>query len=267
MTLKYFKCDPENLCDKAECCRDTSALPGLSVGDYIRLSDHTGESITQIWRTKGSLTFSTAEEIAPGRWIAHLSLLHDPCPYLLDDYRCGVHDVKPIGCGSFPLYMMLTEPAEVEESYSHYRCLRNVQPRPEQAVLAKEMFQMMCAEQELDHHMFWKGWIPNVRFTTLTSYFEFFDKAVARQKERDPKGESERTKMLEEAIKTFRQLVEDGTVSQGIQYSVYKSLLGPIVFAYAEDEVAERMDTLDQRTIAAYRKNSKEWERILKKID
>lgn len=97
---KYFRCDPRELCEGAQCCRSLETSPALSLGDYVRLSEYTGLPISKIWHDNGDVY---AYPVLGNQFQATLGLLHDPCPYLKNDLKCGVYEMRPSGCAGFPL--------------------------------------------------------------------------------------------------------------------------------------------------------------------
>src|SRR3989344_7564988 len=101
----YFRCDPGNLCEGAKCCSSIETPVALGVGDYLRLGEATGRSPVEVWHEVGDVSVTKTNE--QNKWLILLGLLHDPCPYLTPDLKCGVYDHRPLGCASFPAFFFL----------------------------------------------------------------------------------------------------------------------------------------------------------------
>ncbi len=173
MAPNYFVCRPGELCDGAACCTSPETRPSLLLGDYIRLSEHTGEPLEKIWREKGDVSLSKFGNMGPTEFLVTLGLLHDPCPYLAHDYRCGVYESRPLGCGSFPFPLLTENQEEAKTRYGAYRCLDGVEPSPNQIEYAKELHRIMREEAVQDMRILWNGrpryiQIPTERWEKLT---------------------------------------------------------------------------------------------------
>lgn len=265
MAEKYFKCDPKELCNGSACCRTLETRPSLGVGDYIRLSEYTGEPVVEIWRKKGNINLTHFKDMGKGGFVTTLSLIHDPCPYLSEDSTCDVYEVRPLCCADFPLNLLIDQ-REKLKNYEGYKCLDGVQPSPKQTEQWKKLTQIMEREAELDCRFFWLK-RPSVYIPTIGAYFQLVEQAAHLQIARDPGAKNERSKRLLEASREMRRLYEMGKVQKGLQADFYVSLITPVLFPVIEDQVAERLASLDGKVLELYKETSEEWKKLAKEME
>jgi Fe-S-cluster containining protein len=264
MAERYFICRPNELCERAACCRSLETRPTLGVGDYIRLSEYTGEPVTKIWRERGNINLTHFKGMGTGEFIATLSLLHDPCPYLSDDSACSVYEVRPLVCADFPFNLLIEERERLEQ-YKDYDCLRDVRPTPRQVKKWKELKGIMNREADLDCKFFWRG-RPTVTISTIGAYFELVKRAIDLQKVRDPEAKSERSRRLLESSSKMKDLLETGELQNGLQADLYISLITPALFPVIEEQVAWELARMDERTEELYRETSEKWKRLAREM-
>lgn len=263
---KYFECKPTILCKGADCCTTPETKPALSVGDYLRLSWFTQEPVVDIWRNKGDIAVNSFPDLKEGHFLVSLSLLHDPCPYLSKEYKCAVHETRPLGCGSFPIMLFKRKSQELEGIYNGYRCLQNVQPRPEQLQLTNDLEQILKEEAELDIRFFWEGSPVYINASTVGAFSELALEALRSQKTRDPQEKYRRTQTLIRALDRMQSIIEE---KKGVHLSAieYSALLSPVMFAILEERVAQRLENLPSEAIEAYKKTTEQWLKLAGKIE
>lgn len=262
MAKKYFKCNPENLCNGASCCKDLVSVPGLSIGDYLRLSEHTGESVESIWRTKGDIGLFLFVPERPNLFTMTLALLHNPCPYLTED-RCTVYENRPIACAEFPWEINVAENG-IPENFITYDCLKDVRFTPEQKKFRKELDDLLKEEGDLVAELIWSEISPFVEINCFTAYLTLAEQAKAVQYQRDSKGRSSR---LEEATSRAFQLNKRGDFRNGIKGEVLASLLSPVIYSILEDRMAEKLASLvsNKEVRRAHQRTSKKLRRLYRR--
>ncbi|MFA4820101.1 MAG: YkgJ family cysteine cluster protein [Candidatus Aenigmatarchaeota archaeon] len=264
-TTQEFKCDPYKLCEGAQCCRGNESYPSLSIGDYIRISGATGKPLTALWRDAGDVQLSDFSDLEKGEYLMTLSLLHDPCPYLTDDFRCSIYEARPLGCGSFPFLLFKYDPEQIRENYKHYACLHGIQPSREQIKFGEDVDTLMRKEAELDVRIMWSGKPRYISVPNVAVYGKLALGANEMQERRDPAGRSYRSRRLLRAIDKMNSFVMDGTLSRGINTDLYISMVQPVVFTLVEDEIAKKLSSLTPDEIAAYGETTQRWKELARR--
>ena len=240
--------------------------PTLSVGDYVRLSEYTGEPITEIWKSRGDVALHVYDT-ERGKFSVNLSLLHDPCSYLTEENRCGVHDARPLACASFPIFQFMFKEEEIKQGhYDIYGCMKNAMPKPEQIELGYELWRIMLAEAK--YHLDFLGGEPMyVNLPSTGNYFQLAGKACELQMSRDPLGMEKRTYMLKNSVEKMASLADEAVSGLVLDGSLYAHLLSPVMFSIMEDEIAGRLDNLDGRALEIYKKTTKRYEELARRIE
>ena len=243
---KYFECKTE-LCGGALCCTIPRSKPALSLGDFYRLSEHTGEPLPELWKSKGDL-FPYTGDLPAGLFCLTLSLLHDPCPYLKET-KCEVHEIKPTGCANFPD----PEFPHQKGSQEMYPCLRDVKLSSEQITRRKQLQDIQEIEVTAEAKYFWKEQPIVINAYTPSDFFELVGQAVKIQQKKDSPAQSPRSQRLILAADKMARLVESGDIkTKGLTPFEYSSLLAPVVFPIFEEEVLEMLSNLDERLISLF---------------
>ena len=277
MSENYFKCEPGRFCQDATCCRTVETQPCVSVGDFLRLSEYTDEPPEHIWKSRGDVSLSKHSDMKSGQFLVTLSLLHDPCPYLTDDSKCGIYAARPLGCASFPL-VLYAEQNESRRQYEHYACLKGAEARPEQIGLWQQLRDILQTEAETEIAHFWRGKTIYIDASKTSDYFRFAGQAMDLQLKRDPKLKSydpetrpdccsKRSVKLMKAIKQAIQMSNSGELQNDVKTYDYIELLRPVMFAVLEDDIAERLATLDGKAREMYKETSERWKNLSRKIE
>ena len=263
MTLSYFECRPTELCEGARCCTSNETQPALIVFDYLRLSESTGKPIGDIWREKGSICFTPLSSTA--ELGAVLGLLHDPCPYLDADYHCSVYEKRPLGCTDFPFILLNKRSAQVGTAYNDYDCLQGVCLSSKQRSFSENMLRLYrdCTQMELE--LFWNNDPPVFQIPTTTEIAQLLIDAEKKQRARDPRGMNERTRIFSAAYTQSVGILEQLSVGIPVNPNTLTATLSHIVYALLEDDIAERLETLDEQLIAFYERNKRKFARTLRK--
>src|SRR3989344_2743272 len=237
---KYFECKPNVLCKGAYCCTSIDTQPELTLGDFFRLSSFTHEPIVDIWRNKGNISLSQMPNHPQGIYAISLGLQHSPCPYLSEDYRCTIHNSRPLTCAGFPVFNASGKMGhKIEEAeLANYQCLKDIVMKQRQSILGKELYLILQAETFLEIEHLWNGTIKGVEFRTCQDYFDWIKQALKLQKERDSQLRSRKSLRLLQSAKTIVDLVEKDSI---IDDMVVKHHLKYVVYAVREDEIAEML--------------------------
>ncbi|MBW2999956.1 YkgJ family cysteine cluster protein [Candidatus Woesearchaeota archaeon] len=265
MKEKYFECKPNELCDGAHCCKSIETKLGAGLGDYIRLSKYTGEPMSQIWRTKGIADITSAKgTMRQGEFGINLGLLHDPCPYLSEDNKCSVYEVRPLDCGFFPLSLFVLHKDELEDTYAGYKCLQGVKPKPVQLMLGKELLKIMDEEVKLELDSFWGGKALRIYIPSVGDNSKLTVRAMDLMGKREYALHKERADKLLKAVQGLNRLFKTG---EPIEARTYIHLLSPVIFTLMEDEIAKKLDNLDEHVIKLFNRTSKKWRKLASKIE
>jgi|SRR3989338_464638 len=249
MSQNNFVCKPGELCDGAACCTDT--YPAVTLGDYIRLSKYTGESVEGIWRTKGDNHVTILLQ-PPGVVIATLGLLNHPCPYLTADFACGVYESRPMPCMAFPF----TEPSELlRKKDSLYRCLHNARFSEQQKSFAAEIEKITEEELKAEHEILWNNVQYAFKISTNEGYFRLANMALTAQAKKDIGAKSFRTQRLMEAVGKSRETM-DGNKILDLHPRKRAELMAPAIYAIMEEPVAQILASLDDSTMSYFQKTS-----------
>ncbi len=97
--------DCASLCT-ARCCPQAKAQKSsdYAIGHVAIMLPFEMEYILEKTQTSIDLIQTTSLEYAPGVFIDIGFVTNEtPCPFLTKDYQCGIHDIRPLDCRSFPL--------------------------------------------------------------------------------------------------------------------------------------------------------------------
>ncbi len=258
----YFKCEPNIRCVGAECCTAADTQPVLSVGDFYRLSKITGEPIGQIWKEKGAFRFSHFDGMENGVFLAMPSLKTEPCTYLTRELRCGVYAQRPLACSAFPVLDFL-DPEELAKKRVRYSCTRDVEISQEQEAFARDIDALMRVEAVNDMNFFWRRKPLYISVGTIGAYMELAVQALNLQMARDPKNSMSRSDKLVRAVTEMSDIAEQ---NKPITNQRYTGLLEPVVYAIHVDDIAERLENLDEALLALYQETTKKYKEILRRL-
>jgi len=104
-TKKRAKLECAPLCT-ARCCPQARALkdPDYAVGHVAIMLPFEMEYILSKTDIAQEQLQRASLELAPGISIdIGFVTSATPCPFLTDNYQCGIHDIRPLDCRSFPL--------------------------------------------------------------------------------------------------------------------------------------------------------------------
>ena len=268
---KYFICDPENLCDGATCCGRVGTQPWLSLGDYIRLADYTNESVIDLWRTKGNLKLTVLPSLRTGEFLVSLSLLHNPCPYLTQEHKCSVYEVRPTECAGFPLFLYLHHPEQIGTFYQDYRCLKGVRPEPGQIELGKRLFEIQKEELLAEDKFLWTDTRYSIYTPTLSSCMQYVTQCISEQKVRAEREHipDDRFNQLASALNAmfsqYQHLKTAGAKTM-LMDNAYTERLGIIASFILEDLISERLRNLCSDAYGFYRGTTDRRKPIIEKI-
>jgi Fe-S-cluster containining protein len=265
MSPKYFNCEPWKLCEGTACCRIPETKPNLTLGDYLRLSQLTGKDITEIWTENGDVLLLNPED-DDQRYDLFLSLIHDPCPYLLTD-KCEVHDAKPISCVAFPIHEYICgDDRFTDQTQERYPCLKDVKPKPGQTKLGRQSIEIMLAENRIDDIVLWEGKRPHLNISSIRDYRGLINEAMLKQDKRDPGREHIRTQRL---ISTTRKMEEIRARGETIDTNEMGEFLSPATFILFGDMVTQKMEELmnNEGALKAYNETTERWRQISGKFD
>jgi len=260
---EYFRCEPGTLCEGAACCKRIDTTPGLGIGDYLRLSEATGEPAADIWRSKGDVHLTHYKNMPQGEFLVTLSLLHDPCPYLSAGNSCTVHESRPLACASFPLFLYMFRQEHMDGHYREYKCLKGVVSSPEQIQLGHALHGITMDEARIENTL-WKV----ARYVCAPDFgvvFSAMEKARKMQAQRDPASTSPRSRRLAKSIHDIHSLYEAGEHRKGIDADMFSSMISPIAFALFQDEVAQMLEDLGNGA-ELYADTTKRWRELAEKI-
>jgi len=271
MPKRYFKCDPDLYFCQATCCRSHHTQPSLSLGDFVRLSEEFKEPIPEIWRSKGSICLTARKELRNGEFILTLSLLHHPCPYLSSDDKCSIRHVRPLSCAGFPLSLYMYFPEQVTGYYKGLHCLQGARPKPAQVKLGKELFRLMMEESALEIDLMWGGKPKYLYMPRSSDFFKLAQKATDLQISRDPDSKSDRNEMILHSISSMTTIAEHfssiGSKETRMDTSLLRYFVTPVIFSVFEDEIAEKLEKLEDQAKDVFRETSRKWRKLRKKME
>lgn len=258
---QYFRCDPHELCEGAACCKGLESQPTITLGDYFRLSAHTNQKMDQIWHQNGDIYLLRHNDV----YFLTLSLLHDPCPYLGEDLRCGVYESRPYICATFPVGLFQDHADQIDTHYKDYRCLRDVQLSPEQLELKRRLDVIKEREDTLEFELLWKpiGGPIYFDFPHMPAYFHLARSAVLKQIVRDPLRTSPRSRKLVDSIREMKRIKNGTTGNIYLEGNLWRRLIYPAVFAAVEDEVGERLKSLTKADLEPFEETSAEMKKLI----
>ena len=264
MSSRYFSCESGKLCKDATCCRSVETKPSLTIGDYLRLAEYTGEDVTEIWRKKGDfLSLNSRDD--DKEYELFLSLLHDPCPYLSED-GCEAHDTKPITCVAFPLHEYMCGDGFSDQSTKTYPCLKGVEPHPEQIELGRQAIEIILDEKKMDAIFLWGQHPPHISISGISDYRGLVNHVMMKQDTLDPGRESTRTQRMINAARTMENLHATHEI---VDTNTMGSLISPFAIALFGDVVTKKMKELmdNEQVLGFYAETTERWKQISGKID
>lgn len=244
------------------------------------MSELTGEAPEHIWRTKGNVLLTAAEE---GFVVVNLGLRHDPCVYLTPEGRCGVYEKRPTTCAGFPFLDNAAEPfltgtgptsKNVRKNVSHaYRCLHSIQFSAAQTRAGQELYSLMMEEEEAMLRTFWKGEQPIIPCSTVDDVLGLYLTAHRVQAHRDPKGVDELSNRLhtarpiiQQAPSTIQEQMGGTQQVQQLTFS-YINAFEVVVYALYQDDIAEHFAHLDRNARIDFQRFDKERKKILRRLE
>jgi Fe-S-cluster containining protein len=266
--MNYFACRPGELCSGAACCTGQETLTALIVGDYIRLSNATGRSPAEISRKNGDVSLLDAETLLgmaarpkagrreKGIYVVKLGLFHDPCPYLQSDRKCAVYGSRPMGCADFPLTIFRDRRDELGKyrATGRFACM-NAKPSTDQLEFLRRLDEISIKEVAFEEMNFWNP--PLIAdFSYAESYFGLANRALELEAARGMRP-TPRLERLMKAIETINKRRRSGE-----EIPVYECF-HPIAYSLFEDEIARRLDALDEAALEFYRGTTEEYEQLL----
>lgn len=268
--LNYFQCKPNELCEGAQCCTTPETSLTLSVGDYLRLSKATGDSVEKIWLEKGIINFNLYGD-NPDCLEVSLGLLHDPCPYLNADFKCDVYKTRPTGCASFPLLMQAQNDEQITATYSSYRCLQRVSAKPEQLRLAEKLQQIIDSEAKIDFTEFWNKNLISYEINKVGDIINLAKSAADNQIKRDSSETHARSRRIVNALKNLEKRLENANQHNGFNMHAqeFSALASDFGYAIWQDDILERFKRIQQNpsAMAAYEQTSRQWNALVAKIE
>ena len=194
-----------------------------------------------------------------GEFIVTLGLLHDPCPYLSEDYRCKVYSARPLGCAVFPLHLLIDSSPQLKTNYKGYQCIRDVSLSEGQKRLGQELRILLRESAEIDFEFFWKKEPIYISTQTTADYFSLASQAIEAQMSLGRNKNHPRVKKMLQAVFEMQRIVDTREVLNGFAPDSYRALLSPVVYCLLEKEIADRMKVVDKSAIDAYRKIDQRW--------
>jgi len=264
--MKKFECKPGELCEGASCCKDIHSSPSVSLGDYLRISEFTKTSLTDMWRKNGEVSLVPHPELPPATYIVTLGLVHDPCPYLSGESRCEVYPIRPLGCASFPIGTFQHSREEITGAYKGYRCLQGVEPSQEQVKFWQELDKILMAEAGLElEHLWTNGEGEYIDLSDITKYKEYGEIAIRRQIRRDPQNKTSKLERIKRSIQGLEeQKTERWNNGLKICGDLYRTLWKPIVTGMSEDGIVSRLENLSQSALDSYKETTERWKELIK---
>jgi len=257
---RAFKCDPRQFGCRAACCRSADTKPALTVGDYLRMSTATGESLSQLWLNRGNVNLTLVDK-AESLFILTLGLRHDPCTFLSPEAKCKIYAMRPLACGSFPWYILIEKPEELLDGYSDLKCLKNVRNTPAQAELWRRMRPIMRTEAEAELRHFWTKGPSHISAKDTTIFYHLYKYAREYLAGPKPSYAMERVPILEEAIKKMETILK---MSGRVVIPPHKlaNLAQNVLFFWAAEAIAKQLDELTPAAKEAYKSTTEAWQEI-----
>jgi Fe-S-cluster containining protein len=255
-----FHCNPNKYCKDATCCKSEETAPSLGVGDYIRLSEKTGEPLADIWRTKGDVHISTLHEIEGG-FLVVLGLEHEPCPYL-QETGCKVYDSRPLTCQMFPTGVLLNHKRQLSSNYHRYTCLKDTRATSDDINTYARLQKIVDEEVHLDMEHLWKGHKHIIIVPTIDMYFDFARDAIRIQSKKDPLSIDKRSRRVIEAVHEMRRLHDKTGGDVTMTADQYAKLLRPVTYSMIQDQVTLKLETLTETVRKEYRKTTERLKKV-----
>ncbi|MDI6721250.1 MAG: hypothetical protein QMD85_02575, partial [Candidatus Aenigmarchaeota archaeon] len=176
--------------------------------------------------------------------------------------RCSVYSQRPLSCADFPLGLLMDNSPQIKENYKGYRCLHNVRLNPGQEELEHELHEIMKDEARKDIEFLWDGKPRYAKISKVGDYFELAGHAYAAQMQRDPLCVSPRTERFSDAVMKMGNMQKDGQLQKGVQADLFECFLSPVVFALAEDYVANKMRHINEETLKFYEETTRRYKEL-----
>ncbi len=260
--MRQFECNPVKLCEDHYCCRSNTTTPLLSVGDYFRLSQATGEPMTDIWLTKGDISILAFDMPQSNIVRLGLGLLHEPCPYLGEE-GCSVYDARPHGCISFPLVAL--SKGELSKCYSHLRCTKGITVTSKQKKTVDLLINLAESEYNADLEYFYK----RETYTSLPldcgGAIMLLIRAIEQQDSIDPEHIQPASHRLVREGEAFMERVKRSKEEAvGIDVNEYVAYLQPIYYAFFQQQFAENFDSLSSEAMDFYAASTRRVDELLR---
>lgn len=262
MTNGYFECKPGKICKNADCCRSKYANPSIGIGDYLRISKYTDESILDIWETKGSVSLYYR---GCAEFTVLLSFLHDPCPYLTNENKCRIYEVRPVVCALFPFLSTKTS-GQLDAESKNFKCLKNVNFSKEQISKWEEMFKIAKLESDIEFDNFWMGKPIELSMPKVGDYFKLASQALGLQQSRDPNAVKPLTKLLLSTVNEMVECQKNGEFKKGLKGVDCKSWLRPVVYTIIHNAIATKIEAIDDKFRELYKDTTEKWKILAKSI-
>lgn len=251
-----FKCDPKELCNGAYCCRNDSTVPDLSPGDFLRIADRFGRPVEDIWRNYGDISLVPFPNLPAFNFKIGLGLLHDPCPFLNLECRCGIYEVRPATCANFP-FTVFTDPSALKVARGQYRCLKDVEISPDQERLRVEFCGIFRDMAALDLQYFWTGGAKYADISKPDEHEDMAQKALRVQLRRDGDEDSYKARRIRQSVIDFKKFYSGLRSQKGRAVMVngtrYARCWAPIVLSLTEDAITAHFQHLTPQALMEYR--------------
>ncbi len=239
---KPFECKPGVYCKAADCCRNLDTTVSVSVGDYLRLSQLTGEPIVDLWRSKGEIVTLHIQE--NDGFFVNIALFHDPCPYLSDSLACKAYDARPLDCRGFPYTSFLFYKDQVDLMQKKYRCTRGMFMDEKQKKNYRLLDQIIKEESLAELRFLWPDGVPTFKIKYSSDLADLMTKAHASNGPR------------QERIAIGAREVQANIKNNEISALVLSQHLPKIIFPIVANDIERRLASLPPEAFEFYKKTT-----------
>jgi Fe-S-cluster containining protein len=247
--MAYFRCKPGELCSGADCCSGIDSVPSIGLGDWYRLSEKLGEPVHVLWEQFGRIVLVPLD--SPEKISLSMGLDHEPCPFL-EGNSCGVYDVRPLSCASFPYSVIYLGGKYLDETAKEFTCVEGVELNGRQELYAKALNDLVFEEAKIEIRLF-QGIFPRIiSFPHPRTLMTWSDKALQEEKKR---GESKRARELKQSLDF---LIDSGVVhGKVIGAEDFQRMVGAFSTSIYYEKVRLKLKTLNGKLDRHFRQFNK----------
>ena len=129
----------------------------------------------------------------------------------------------------------------------------------------------MMEESVLESELMWEGKPEYLYMPRISDFLKLVEKAADLPDRRNPDSNSDRIEMATHSISSMATIAEyfasEHSDSSCMEVNLYRHFVTPVVFLVYEDEIAEKLEKLEDKAKDVFRETSRKWRKLRKKME